>query len=51
MPEKKQVRIKIDREVWKKVKIKAIERGMRLYEWVEEALKKEAGIPEENKKG
>ncbi|MBE0516676.1 MAG: hypothetical protein IBX41_04700 [Methanophagales archaeon] len=35
--------LKIDPKLWKKVKMKAIERDMNLYELVERALRKEIG--------
>lgn len=35
--------LKIDPKLWKKVKIAAMERDMKLYELVEKALKKEIG--------
>jgi len=39
--------IKIDPELWKKVKIEAIKRDMKVYELVELALKHELGIKDE----
>lgn len=35
--------LKIDPKLWKKVKMKALEREVKLYELVEMALKKEIG--------
>ena len=36
--------LKIDPKLWKKVKIAAMERDMKLYELVENALRKEIGV-------
>ena len=42
--EKMVTSIKVDRELWKEAKIRAIKNGMALYELLDKALRKELGV-------